>query len=71
MRIKREIESLPNSIWTDEEFRMIMVDDAKVKLINKQRYDTKRKVLIESVMHIGNKIRAYVRLEYGDTSEFF
>ncbi len=69
MRIKREIESLPNSIWTDEDFRMNMVDDAEVKQINKSRYDAKRKVLNESVMHIGNKIQAYVRLEFGDTSE--
>ena len=69
MRIKREIEALPNSIWTDEDFRMIMVDDVEVKQINKKRYDAKRKVLSESVLHIGNKIRAYVRLEFGDTSE--
>ena len=68
MKLKREVESLPNKIWTDEDFKNVRVDDATLKEENKIQYDVKRKHLIKSVMHIENKIRAYVRSEFGETS---
>lgn len=68
VKLKREVESLPNRIWTDEDFKKVRVDDATLKEVNRMQYDTKRKHLKKSVMHIENRIRAYVRNEFGETS---
>ena len=68
MKLKREIESLPNRIWTDEDFKKVRVDDDTLKEVNRIQYDAKRKHLVKSVMHIENKIRAYVKNEFGETS---
>ena len=69
MKLKREVESLPNKIWTDEDFKKVRVDDDTLKEENRIQYEIKRKRLVKSVMHIENKIRAYVRKEFGETSE--
>ena len=68
MKLKREVESLPNKIWTDEDFKKVRVDDVTLKEENRIQFEIKRKRLVKSVMHIENKIRAYVRSEFGETS---
>ena len=68
LKLKREVESLPNGIWTEEDYKKVRVDAPALKEINKRQYDAKRKRLVKSVIHIENKIRAYVRNEFGETS---
>ena len=69
LKLKREVESLPNGIWTEEDYKKVRVDDSVLKEINKQEYESKRLHLKKKVMHLENKIGAYVRKEFGETSD--
>ena len=69
LKLKREVESLPNGIWTEEDYKKVRVDNSVLKEINKQKYKAKRLRLKKKVMHIENKIGAYVRKEFGESSD--
>lgn len=57
-KIKKSIKYLPDRIWDSDD-------------LQSSNYKEKRKKLIESVMHIDNKISNYVIKKYGDTSSIY
>lgn len=67
--LKREVELLPNKIWTDEDFEKIRTAEEASKEVYNKLYARKRRRLVKSVMHIENKIRAFVRKEFGGESD--